>query len=162
LLVAVGLLQKHLKPSRSCGGVLNVHCGRHLLSLRRYCAKDVAAHARKAAVRTSVALRRTQLAVALRPDGLPPALPRRWSGAKLVRRIAATLADGAARLRATASPAQAAGEAPSGVHGEQQANWRMLCVCVSDVLQVFRVDVAKVDLDVSILRMLIPNATFDY
>ncbi|CAL4884709.1 unnamed protein product [Urochloa decumbens] len=83
-LAAVGSLEdlakpprKRLKPSRSCGGGLDAHRGRRILSPRRHCAKPAAA-ARKQAVARSGALavlaaaapRRPPLAAAPRPDGV--------------------------------------------------------------------------------------------
>jgi hypothetical protein len=73
--------RKRLKPSRSCGGGLDAHRGRRLLSPRRRCTKAVAAAAvagaRRAAMRTgalavlaAAAPRRPQLAAAPRPDGV--------------------------------------------------------------------------------------------
>ncbi|CAL5054992.1 unnamed protein product [Urochloa decumbens] len=77
-LAAVGSLEdlakpprKRLKPSRSCGGGLDAHRGRRILSPRRHCAKPAA---RKQAVARSGALaaapRRPPLAAAPRPDGV--------------------------------------------------------------------------------------------
>ncbi|CAM0152857.1 unnamed protein product [Urochloa decumbens] len=76
-LAAVGSLQdlakpprKRLKPSRSCGGGLDAHRGRRILSPRRHCAKPAAA--RKQAVARSGALAAAApMAAVPRPEGVP-------------------------------------------------------------------------------------------
>ncbi|CAN6233927.1 unnamed protein product [Urochloa humidicola] len=65
--------RKRLKPSRSCGGGLDAHRGRRILSPRRHCTKPSAAAvgARKAlAVLAAAAPRRPPMAAAPRPEGV--------------------------------------------------------------------------------------------
>jgi hypothetical protein len=83
------------------------------------------------------------------PGGRPAHLRPRTVGSPL------SMPPGGTRRRV------AARGAPSGVHGEQQANFGACCMRGSHVfrmfirmLQVFHADVAKVDLDVSMLQML--------
>ncbi|CAN6253757.1 unnamed protein product [Urochloa humidicola] len=71
--------RKRLKPSRSCGGGLDAHRGRRILSPRRHCAKPAAAAigARKAVARSgalavlaAAAPRGPPMAAATRPEGV--------------------------------------------------------------------------------------------